>query len=102
MYKTSLVQQAETIQELLSKDSHKRRAQAPELVLLDQLVQIDAKQFENQAKMLSMDKSILQSEEMMVVVLIELRIELDRVLAEFSRKVRNEATRSSTETSIIL
>jgi hypothetical protein len=42
MYEASLVQQAETVQELLSKYSHKRRAQASELILLDQFVEIDA------------------------------------------------------------
>ena len=47
MYQTSLVQQAQSIQELLRKHSHKGSAQSSELVLFDQLVQIDTEELEN-------------------------------------------------------
>ena len=40
MYEPCLVQQAQTIQQLLRKDSYERRAETSKLVLLDQLVQI--------------------------------------------------------------
>lgn len=49
MYDASLVQQAQRIQQLLSKNPNESRAEASELVLLDQLVQVDAQQFEDQA-----------------------------------------------------
>jgi hypothetical protein len=79
MDKASLVQQAESVQQLLSKYPHKRRAKASELILLDQFIQIDAQQFEHQAEMLSVNECILQPEEVMVVVLVEFRIELPEV-----------------------
>ena len=41
MDQSRLAQQAETVQQLLGKDAHEGGAQAPELVLLDQFVQID-------------------------------------------------------------
>jgi hypothetical protein len=47
MYEASFIQQAKSIQQLLSKDSHEGRAKASELVLLDQFVKIDAQQFEH-------------------------------------------------------
>jgi hypothetical protein len=58
----------------LSKDSHKGCAKTPELILLDQLVEINAQQLENQAEMLAMDECIFQSQEMMVIVLVELGV----------------------------
>ena len=44
--------------------------------MLDELVQIDAQQLEYQTKMLAMDEGVLESKKMVVVVLVELRIEL--------------------------
>ena len=76
MYETSFVQQAESVKKLLSKHPDQGCAEASKLVLFDQFVEIDAQQFENQAKMLSMNESIFQSKKMVVVVLIELCIKL--------------------------
>ena len=76
MNQSSFVQQGKTVQQLLRKDSDQSRAEASELILLDQFIQIDAQQLENQAEMLSVDKSILQSEKMVVVILVELCVEL--------------------------
>jgi hypothetical protein len=42
MYQSSLVQQTQPIQKLLRKDSDECRAQASELILFDQFVQVDA------------------------------------------------------------
>jgi hypothetical protein len=76
-----LVEEGQAVQKLLGKDAHEGGAEAAELVLLDELVQIDAEQLENQTKMLSMDKRIFQSQKMVVVVLVELGVELCRVSA---------------------
>jgi hypothetical protein len=46
MDKTSLVQQAKSIQQLLSKDSDESCAEPSELILFDQFVEIYAQQFE--------------------------------------------------------
>lgn len=56
-----LVQQAKPVEELLGKDPDESRAQASELVLLDQLIEIDRQQLKDQAQMLSVDECIFQS-----------------------------------------
>ncbi len=76
MYESSFVQQAQPIEKLLRKYSYKCCAQPSELVLFDQLVKIDTQQLEYQAEMLSVNESILQTKNMMVVILIELRVQL--------------------------
>lgn len=55
------VQQRKPIKQLLGENTDKRRAQASELVLLDQLVQIDAEQFKDKAEMLLVNEGILKS-----------------------------------------
>jgi len=60
----------------LCKHSHERRTEASKLVLLDELVQIHAQQFEHQAEMLFMDEGIFQSKKVVIVVLVELAVEL--------------------------
>ena len=60
MNQLRLTQQAKSIQQLLRKHPHKRRAQSPELILLDQLIQIHGQQLKHQAKMLPVDERILQ------------------------------------------
>lgn len=52
MYDPCLVQQAQSIQQLLCEHPHKGRTETSELILLDELVQIDAQQLEHEAKML--------------------------------------------------
>jgi hypothetical protein len=71
-----LVEECKTIKKLLGKDADQSGAESSELVLLDKLVQVDAEELKHQAKMLTVDKSILQAQKMMVVVLVELRVEL--------------------------
>ena len=77
MNKASLVQQREPIQKLLGKDTNKGCAQAPELVLLDEFIEINAQEFKHQAEVLSVNKSILEAEKVMVVVFVELGVQLD-------------------------
>jgi hypothetical protein len=76
MNQSRLVQERKTCEQLLGKYSHQCGAQASELVLLDQLVEIDAQQFKDKTQMLSVYKSILQSQEVMVIILIHLLIQL--------------------------
>lgn len=58
VYQPGLIQERESCQELLGEDSHKCRAQTAELVLLNELVQVDAQQLENETQMLSVDESV--------------------------------------------
>lgn len=60
MDKSCFVQQTERIEKLLGEDSNEGRAQAPELILLDELVQVDAEQLEDKAEVLLMDEGILE------------------------------------------
>lgn len=60
MDQSSLIEQAETIEKLLRENSDERGAEAAELILLDELVQIDTQKLKNQAEMLAMDKGILE------------------------------------------
>lgn len=76
MNEMSLVQKTQRIQKLLRKDTDKRGAQASELVLLDELVKVDAEKLEGETQMLTMDKGILQTEEVMVIVLVVLAVQL--------------------------
>jgi len=76
MDQSSLIEQRQTIEELLGKDTDQSRAETAELVLLDELVQVDAEQFEDETEMLAVDEGIFEAEEVVVIVFIELCIEL--------------------------
>jgi hypothetical protein len=79
MDQSSFVEQRQAIEQLLGKDADKSCAEAAELVLLDELVQVDAEQFEDETQMLAMNKGIFETEEMVVVVFVEFCVELVRV-----------------------
>jgi hypothetical protein len=74
---TGLVEERETVQELLRKDAHEGGAEAPELVLLDELVEVDAQQLKHEAQVLPVDERVLEAEQVVVVVLVELGVELE-------------------------
>lgn len=76
MDQSSLIEQRQTIEELLGKDTDQSRAETAELVLLDELVQVDAEQFEDETEMLAVDEGIFEAEEVVVIIFIELCIEL--------------------------
>lgn len=76
MNESRLVQKCEAVEQLLGKDSDQGGAEATELVLLDEFIQIDAKQLEDKTEMLPVNKCIFQSQEVMIVVFVELCIEL--------------------------
>lgn len=61
---------------MLGEYAHESGRETAELVLLDELVQIDTEKFKDEAQMLSVNKGIFKSEEVVVVVLVELRIQL--------------------------
>lgn len=82
MDQSRLVQEGQTVQQLLSENPYQRGTKTPELVLLDQLVQVDAKKLEHQAQVLPVDERVLESQQMVVVVLVEFRIELCFLSAE--------------------
>jgi hypothetical protein len=87
---------------LLSKNTDESCAQTTKLVLLDQFIKIDTEQFKNQTEMLPVDKSILQTKQVMVVVLVVLAVKLQGRLEYLEQNKRLEPTKSKTETSIIL
>lgn len=76
MDEARLAKEAKTIQQLLSKYSHESGAQAPELILLDQFVQIDGQELKHEAEVLAMYESILQPHYVMVIILVHAAIEL--------------------------
>ena len=75
MDQLSLAKQAQPIQQLLSEHPDKGGAQSTELILLDQLVQIDAEQLKHQTQVLAMDEGIFEAEDVMIVVLVHATIE---------------------------
>lgn len=79
MDQASFVEQRQAIEELLGKDADQGGAEAAELVLLDELVQVDAEQFEDETQMLAVNKGIFETEKMVVVVFVEFGIELVEV-----------------------
>lgn len=76
MNEMGLVQQTQGIQKLLREDTDKRSTQASELILLDQLVQVDTEKLEGEAQMLTVDEGILQTEEVMVIILVVFAVQL--------------------------
>ena len=74
MYQPGLVEKGKSCQELLGEYSHKRRAQAAELILLNEFVQVDAQELKNEAQVLAMDECISQAQKMVIIVLIELAV----------------------------
>lgn len=96
-----LAKQRKTIDQLLCKYAHKCGRQSSELILLDQFVQVNAEQLENETEMLPMNEGVLQSEQMVVVVLVHLLVQLFPCQHAFPQ-LSMCLTRSSTETSIIL
>lgn len=78
MDQASLIQKRQPVQELLSEDPDQSCAKTTELVLLDQLVQVDTEELENQTQVLLVYEGVFQPQQMMIIVLVELRIELYR------------------------
>ena len=82
MYKARLIKQTESVQQLLGEDSDEGGTQTPELILLDQFIQIHREKLEHQAQMLLVDEGIFQPEEIVIIILVELAVELERSLSQ--------------------
>lgn len=102
MYQTRFVQESQAVQELLGENPDQCGTKTPELVLLDQFVQVDAKELKDQAQVLPVYESVLESQKMMVVVFVKLSIELVAISMILRRADRGRLTKSRTDTSIIL
>ena len=64
------------MKQLLRKDTHQGSTETSELVLLDKFIKIDTEQFKHQAKMLAVNKGVLESQDVMLIVLIEFLVQL--------------------------
>lgn len=69
-----LIQEAQRVQQLLCEDADEGRAQPPELILLDQLVEIDTEKFEGKTEMLAVYECVLETQEVVVVILVVLAV----------------------------
>lgn len=74
MNESGLVEEGKAVEQLLGKDSDQRRAETTELILFDELIQVDAEQFKDEAQMLAMDESILQPQKVVIVIFVELGV----------------------------
>lgn len=79
VYKPRLAQQTQAVKQLLRKDPHEGSAQASELILLYQFVEIDREQFKHKTQMLPVNEGILEPQNVVVVVLVHTAIELQMV-----------------------
>lgn len=76
MNQLGFTKQSKARKQLLSKDTNKSCAKTTELILLDQLVQVDAEQFKDETQVLPVNESIFQPQQMMIVVLVHLLVQL--------------------------
>lgn len=60
MDKACLVQQGQSVEELLCKHPDQSRTKAAELILLDQLIQVDTEELENEAQVLLVYEGVFQ------------------------------------------
>ena len=67
---------------MLSEYPDQSSAQASELILFDKFVQVYAEKLEHKAEMLSMYECVFESEEMMIVVLVQLTVKLRRCVSQ--------------------
>lgn len=79
MNDASLVQEAQSVQQLLGKHPHECCTKPSKLILLDQLVQVHTEKLEYQAQMLLVNEGVFQPQKMVIIVLVELAIQLREV-----------------------
>lgn len=71
--------------------------------MFDQLIKIDTEQFKCETQMLTVDEGVLETKQMVVIVLVIFAVELRGISGVQMRRVGDLCdTRSNTETSIIL
>ena len=61
MNKLGLSEQCQSVDKLLRENTHQSGRQSTELVLLDQLVEVDAQQLKDKAQMLPVNKGVFES-----------------------------------------
>lgn len=61
---------------MLGKHPNKCSAQSTELILFDQLIKIDTEQFKCETQMLTVDECVLETKQMVVIVLVIFAVEL--------------------------
>ena len=76
MYQPGLLQDRQTIQQLLREDLHELGTQSLELILLDQFVEVRRKAFEHQTEMALVNKVFLHPEDVVLVSGVVRRVEL--------------------------
>ena len=76
MDESGLVQQCQTIEQLLGKYSNQCCTKTTKLILLNELVKVDAEQLEHKTEVLSVNECVFESQKMMIVILVKLRVEL--------------------------
>ena len=86
MYQARFVEETQSVEELLCKHPYESSAKTTELVLLDQLIQVYAKKLEHQAQMLAVDKSVFKSEEVVIIVFVQLSIQLTESVLSICRE----------------
>lgn len=85
MYYSRFAEQAQRVEKLLRKHTNQRRAQAAELVLLYQFVQIDTEQLKHKTQVLPVYERVLQTKEMMIIVFVQLPVQLGYISFKFRR-----------------
>ena len=60
MYKPCFVEEAQCIEQLLSKHSYESGTETPELILFDELVEIHAQQLKDKTQVLAVNESVLE------------------------------------------
>ena len=92
MNEARLLEHGERVQQLRGEHLDELRAEALELVLLDQLVQVGREQLENETQVVFVDERVPQSENVVLVMWIALLVELLReVNLEFYCKFKSNA-----------
>jgi hypothetical protein len=70
-----LLEDGERVEQLRGKDLDELRAEAEELVLLDELVQVAAQELEHEAEVVLMDERVAEAEDVVLVAGVELVVE---------------------------
>ena len=76
MDQARVLEHGERVEELRGKDLDELRAEALELVLLDELVQIRREQLEHEAQVVPVDERVTQTQDVVLVVRIALVVQL--------------------------
>lgn len=76
MYQSSALEYRERIKQLLREHLDELQAQPPELIVLDEFVQVGCKAFKDDTQVLVVDERVEHSKEMMLVVFVVFSVQL--------------------------